>query len=818
MKLRLKNFRCYPEKEFDFGEDGLLLLSGSSGAGKSSLLMSITFVLYGTGTKLTSFGKTSCSVEMEFDNLKILRTKRPNHVTVTNMLTNEEFEDETAQGVINERFGTAFEITSYLQQNAVNSFILMSPLEKLAFLEKFAFQGTDLTQIKGRCASIIKKRNEELIGATSQLEMAENHFQSMIKPEKVPFPFKTKDRELKIKNENIRHKNNTILIRRTERSLEKLKEEYNSLKLFLVKLEAKNTIISTSKRKIDQITEEQSKLTYEGDEALADYEKQLASVLSRRELMLLQDRYDQDMERMKTMKEAEMVEIQKEIKNIEGKLWKEYKSEEITTTLAEYQQLIRDADSLERLKKNAEKYKTDISEEKLLEKIQEIEDARNTLVDKKATLAKLILQKELYQCPSCHVSLKFQDDTLHLANVNLEEDNEETIDIVTEQIRQLERNINHLERMIPEEQNKHKRLSEIMKEIDTLQSQYEGDMMSKNEAETNMEYLKDYKRSQQELEKRKKNLESNKTPSLSVQTFMNQINTEKEAIKALKEKLGKNKSSENIDEEELRVTIQTQRQNKEKIDSYAKQVKILTREMNLALQEVKELEEEYSRKYTEIKDPVLMEQEISVQSNELKDLQGKLQEADLNMKKIEAYQKYKEELDRYTEWETKTKELSTVELKCRQQYSAATLLKDKILEAESLAILNVINSINIHAQEYLDLFFPDHPIVVRLLPFKTTKKKTTKPQINIEIDYKGMEADINMLSGGELSRVVLAYTLALSEIFNAPMIMLDECTSSLDAELTSTVMEGIKKNFGNKLVVIIAHQVIEGDFDRQIAL
>ena len=203
---------------------------------------------------------------------------------------------------------------------------------------------------------------------------------------------------------------------------------------------------------------------------------------------------------------------------------------------------------------------------------------------------------------------------------------------------------------------------------------------------------------------------------------------------------------------------------------------------------------------------------------ELSELKNVLEEHNSNMKKIDEYEKYMEELSRYKEWEKKVKDLTVIEEKCNKKYTGSTMLKDKILEAESLAILNVINSINIHAQEYLDIFFPDNPIVVRLLPFKTTKKNTTKPQINLEIDYKGMEADINMLSGGELSRVVLAYTLALSEIFNSPMVMLDECTSSLDAELTSTVMDGIRKNFGTKLVIIIAHQVVEGDFDRQISL
>jgi len=816
MKLRLKNFRCYLEKEFDFGDDGLLLLSGSSGAGKSSLLMSITFVLYGTGTKLTAFGKTSCSVEMEFDELKILRTKRPNRVSVINTNTNEEFEDDAAQGIINERFGTAFEITSYLQQNAVNSFILMSPLEKLAFLEKFAFQGVDLTQIKGRCSSIIKKRNEELIAATSQLEMAEQHFKGLVKPKKIPFPFKTKDKELKVKNETIRQKNTKVLIKRVEKSLEELKAEYNNLKLFIVKSEAKNDIISTSSEKIDYLNAEKDKLVYEGDNVLLEYEKQLALLLSQRELLLLQDRYDQDIERLETMKEAEQLEIQKEIKNIEEKLWKEYKSEEITSTITEYQQLIKDADSLERLKKNAEKYKNSMSEEDLEETVEKLRIDRETLTEKKALLAKLILQQETYECPGCHVSLKFQDDVLQLSDdVSTEEDD---MDDVKKEIQKLEQGISRLEYTIPEEQNKQKRLTEITKEIDAIQSQYEGDMLSKNEAETNVEYLKEYKRSQQDLEKRKKSLETNKTFSSSVQMFMKQIKTEKDAIETLELKLNKDESLEDIDEEELRVKIQTQRQNKEKMQSYSKQIKTLTREMESAIQDNKELDEQYKEKYTDVKDIDVMEEEIQKQEEELKKLQEKLEECDQNMKKIEAYQKYKEELDRYTEWEVKAKELSVFELKCRQQYSAATMLKDKILEAESLAILNVINSINIHAQEYLDLFFPDHPIVVRLLPFKTTKKKTTKPQINIEIDYKGMEADINMLSGGELSRVVLAYTLALSEIFNAPMIMLDECTSSLDAELTSTVMEGIKKNFGSKLVIIIAHQVIEGDFDRQINL
>jgi ABC-type transport system involved in cytochrome bd biosynthesis fused ATPase/permease subunit len=81
-----------------------------------------------------------------------------------------------------------------------------------------------------------------------------------------------------------------------------------------------------------------------------------------------------------------------------------------------------------------------------------------------------------------------------------------------------------------------------------------------------------------------------------------------------------------------------------------------------------------------------------------------------------------------------------------------------------------------------------------------------------------MEADLTMLSGGEISRIILAFAMALGEMFNTPMILLDECTSSLDQELTGTVMEGIKENFNGKIVILICHQVIEGQFDKVIKI
>lgn len=790
MKLKLTNFRCYIEKEFDFGDEGLLLLSGHSGVGKSSVLLAINFCLYGTGTKITAFGKTSCKVEIEFENYIIIRTKKPNRLVLKNKTTNEEYEDEAAQSIVNDKFGIAFDTTSYVQQNAINSFIMMSPLEKLSFLEKFAFQGLDLTQIKCKCNSIIKSRNDELVSVSSQLNMATEYFKTLIKPLKIPFPFPCKDKDKAIKNEEIRYNNCKILIKKAEKHLEILKQEFANLKIYLIQTENKNNIISSLTNQLNEISLEKNTISYEGDENLNNYEEKLKFLLTNKQLIILKDKYTEDKAKLEVMEQTENDNIQKEIQKIKSELWKEYSLKELNSNIIEYQQAIKDSEAIEKYKQSLKKYYVNEAKLELDKKI---------LKQSKEKLEAL----EFFKCPSCDATLRMYDNTLQLCEpkeIHHEGDIEELTIL-----------INKLEYSIPEEENRLKRYKETETEMKNLELQYE-ELPNKTELETNIEYLQNYKQVQIESEKRLKKLEENKTFSSVLNTFKNGILKQKEEIKNLESKIKYQKTD--ISEEDLRNKIQSQKQNKEKLNNFEKQVKLLNRDLLINTEELKRIKEQYNNNIKEVN---LVETEIKDKEEELKNLKQKFEKHTENIQKIEIFKKYQEELKRYEEWENKIKVLTEEENKCRQKYSASTLMKEKILEAESIAILNVISSINIHAQEYLDLFFPTEPIVVRLLPFKETKKNT-KPQINIEIDYKGMEADISTLSGGELSRVVLAYTLALAEIFNSPLILLDECTASLDQDLATVVMDGIRKNFGNKLVIIIAHQIVSGDFDNQICL
>ena len=146
-------------------------------------------------------------------------------------------------------------------------------------------------------------------------------------------------------------------------------------------------------------------------------------------------------------------------------------------------------------------------------------------------------------------------------------------------------------------------------------------------------------------------------------------------------------------------------------------------------------------------------------------------------------------------------------------------LKSAVLEAESLALVSLVNQINDHAATYLDVFFAEDPIEASLKTFTALKgKKKMKPSIQTEIQFKGNEMKLDGLSGGEQARVVVAFNLALCEILASPIIMLDEVTANLDADLTETIYDTIKASTDNKIVLAVAHQCIDGTFDQIIRI
>ena len=224
-------------------------------------------------------------------------------------------------------------------------------------------------------------------------------------------------------------------------------------------------------------------------------------------------------------------------------------------------------------------------------------------------------------------------------------------------------------------------------------------------------------------------------------------------------------------------------------------------------------EKDFIEKYKKVRSVDEFKEKRNEIEKEIQEKEKEKEDLEIITINIEKYERNKKVIDEYNKWKKELDELIEEESDAQTQLKAANEFKQKVFEAESIAIMNIIGTINKHAEKYLDSFFPDNSININLHAFKEDTKKQVKPQVNIQIMYKDTECDIDDLSGGELQRVIVAFNLALSEMFDTPFLLLDECTSNLDQETTNLIMNGIKTNFDGKHVIIIAHQVVMGIFD-----
>lgn len=816
MKIRLLNFRCYEDKTFEFDDDGLVLISACSGAGKTTIFMAIQFVLFGIGTKVTRFGKTSCKVELEFQNFKIARTKRPNRVVLNDDVS--EYEDDAAQEIINKKFGDTFNVTGYIPQNVLNSFIVMSPTDKLEFLEKFAFKGVNLAEIKNRCKSLITQRNDILKATNTQIETLEKVFEELKKPEEVKFPLKGKntDYEKIAKNEEIRKKNCDILIKRSRNTIEKTQSELSDLRVLNAFLNNKTDNIDSITEKLKTLKIEEDKIIYEGDESLNSYKKKLSNILSQKQVLILEERYEIDKEKLKTMKDAEIEKLKNELQVLTDSLWVEYAKEELIETIKDTKDCLKDAKKVSFLKKELKDFSKVCNRKELEDKKLELENRRAELDTKRQLLDTLKKQSSIFTCPSCDNKLHFRENKLYLS-ADSKDLPEVDIDTVKKDITFLQNIIKKLEVEIPDNENKLKRKEKIENDIENIISQYEE--IDEDTLIENLEYLEEYQRAQCIKEKRKTVIENNifNNTFPAYESFEKDIIKLEKQIKNLKNDCDSDDDDEEYDEEELRNIINREENNKTLVEKLTSNKSKLENELSSFKKQTIQIKEKHIQKFGSIKEESELENLINLEKDNITQKEEEKEKHVLNLENIKKYYQYEEDKKKYDSWESKLNELRAKEKDDRNKHTAASLLKEKILEAESIAVANIIESINIHAQIYLDNFFIDNPIIVRLLSFKETKK-VTKPQINIEIQYKDMECDLSTLSGGELSRVVLAFTLALNEMFNTPMLLLDESTASLDQEATTIVFESIKENYKGKLVLIVAHQTVNGIFDKVINL
>lgn len=792
MRITLTNFLCYENKVFDFNEKQLTLIEGPSGKGKSTIMRAILFALFGTGTKLPTYGKTSCKVVLEFNSLKIERTKRPNVLKV-----NDEHEDKVGQDIINRIFGEYFQNTSYIPQNITTNFILKSSTEKLEFLESFAFKDDNIDDIKQKLNKIIKKDNEEIIKLESKIELLEQQFSEKELPEKIKFPIKCKRSDVdKITSEYIEKYIQLInSIEKLEIDIEKLKQKSSEKNILLQSINHTEQNIKELNERNHELTLRLDKLSYKGESFIQNIEAKIKTINDGKKYNLLESKLNEKLNEYKSYKLKEQSKLDNKISKIKEELWKEYDKNELNEMLQDYKKLIKDRRQLDKLLDNKRDKGT-------TKNIDDLKDQKNELISNieswKDINSKYEMCKNVYSCPSCNIHLKFANNKL------LKFEDKVQLDFVdSDKISDAEDEYSKLISNITIETKKSEDLISINKQIESIESQYDSIPSEENICES-IAYLKQYNKDMLNLE--------NELNTLELPQYINDMENE---IEIIKNKLSVFSKPEKIDdsEEHLLEILYKQKSERDSYNTIKSDIDLI----NKKLEHLKLQQEHNNKNYTEFKN-ILFDDEIT---NSINKKQCLTKESD-NIKSInntiEKWHKYQAEKTVYDKELDTINESNKLKKEYELKYGAALKLKNMILSTESAIMSDILDNINIQAKTYLDIFFPEDPISIHLLPFKEKKGGVMTPSINLSIEYKGMECEIGMLSGGELSRVIVAYTLALNEIFNSPLILLDECTSSLDQETTNTVFDAIKEHCIDKTVLIIAHQVVNGGFDNLIQL
>lgn len=253
---------------------------------------------------------------------------------------------------------------------------------------------------------------------------------------------------------------------------------------------------------------------------------------------------------------------------------------------------------------------------------------------------------------------------------------------------------------------------------------------------------------------------------------------------------------------EINSELESLKSNKKELKSEIKKIKINNAEVEQRKQDLAELESELSL----LEIDLTLENKLEYTLIEIENLHIKIEKHKLLTEKLKEQTKILEQKDELNRLKNKVNNL--------------IILKKKAVETEYNILSDIVNTLNNLIDSSLNVIFDD-PIKVTVLLYKTTKNnKSTKPNINLKIDYKGSTFDnINQVSGGEATRISLAISLALARINSFPLLILDEPLSSLDNDSRNSCLENLKNMLGqDKTIIVVNHEVIEAHFDKIISL
>lgn len=181
MKLEITRFRCFDNHIVEIPDDEIVLLSGNSGKGKTTLLEAIRWCLYGGTKHVYPFGKPSKAknptrVKIITSSYTVERSQPPENLIFTTS-DGKKFIEESAQEIINSMYGSPgiFSITSYIPQGSMNVLFSLSQAQKMEVLEEIVFEKGDNPDLYiTRLDEKNKDLQRELSSVTREVELIQS--------------------------------------------------------------------------------------------------------------------------------------------------------------------------------------------------------------------------------------------------------------------------------------------------------------------------------------------------------------------------------------------------------------------------------------------------------------------------------------------------------------------------------------------------------------------------------------------------------------------------------------------------------------------
>ena len=888
MHVKIIGFKIHIDVDFIFNNNEMTLLKGSSGAGKSTILQSIYWALYGNMRSIyNNSGITkNLSVTLSLPGITIIRKKNPELLTVD--IGGNIYEDLVAQNVIEDLYGNRelWKACSYIEQKTRCALLSGTGGERLELLNALSFTGENPKEYISKIGEKLKEMNINFDKNQSSFLTELNIYTKNLEEKPVKHLLKEEDinslkGEITNLEKNLEQQNEKVL------EQERLLGKYNYLVLNCQNLKSKcEELRKITFKYIEFYPSPKPSCELESDIIIPEY---LYNIIPKPILCELSIIDYNDYTKHKNILNKQLIEIynivnkkeqlEKDIEKLENNLkndnehlndiekvteediWKaekiklerekylqecksiglEYNQEKINDTL---KQLSEQLSIYTNLAKYVPNYNRLLEIENKLLKITEngdIKELEKLSNEKSLIISDLKKGLELLSCPKCKIPLRYINGNLELGDrepvskTEIEKTEKEYKEIL-EKINKLrifnnlEESANSLRSSIDVDLNQLKEFINSGNKISTLSNFITKISNIKYIEDVNIEKLK-CKYNYQQLNIKRKELEQLKIEDDTnikekIQELEEKYSLEQKRIKENQDRIKEHQNKENqrlkeLNKYEMNKKLIKERNEKriKNLEKFNKEEEERTQLYNLEKEKLNEEKLKVKREIvlTEEKlfevenDKNILEKQIDLKCKDKyeiikNNLQEKKQLIDEALYSLTVVEKGKELEEKRNKLICLQKDVQTL-----------NKLKLKAVEIEHKQLEDTVNNINTVLETTLPIFFTE-PISMSLLLYKKVKNNV-KPGLNLEICYKGCKYDnINCLSGGEGDRISLALLLALNFVSNSPIIMLDECVSSLDGDLKEKCIEAIK-SIPNKTVICVDHDDgLEGFYDCVISI